>query len=1009
MSNVTGPDQVVLLGAAPAVRGNIPAALMGTGASGRVLDWLIKAFEPLDDAPIALVVGFKAEAFLTEYPQLHVVVNHEWATTGAVDSLAAVPLQAPGSTYVSYADVVFRADTVARLRDTPGDVVVAVDSQWRHRYEGRSRQAVRKAEKVEHSPDRVTNIGAGISLARASAEFAGVFRFSQSAADTVKTFLRSSDRSPRATIPDLLQYCIAAGLHVAPVDVGGNWAELDARQDLARFVLGTKAESLERLRTMPHGGHIGKQVTFTQLEWRTETDAIAERIINEFDNQEVIVRSSALSEDTWDESGAGRHESVLNVAPDDDQIRVAVERVLSSYDTSNDANQVLVQSMLRDVAMSGVCMTRTHALGAPYYVLNYDDATSRTDTVTAGQDARTVMLLRGDHQITADPALAPVVEVMKKLEALVGHDALDIEFATTREGLVHVLQVRPIAIDHLQSTVNDDEVATAITSAQRWLDSPASTTTLLGSDRYYSVMTDWNPAEIVGTKPRRLAFSLYRYLITDDIWAQQRAEYGYRDVRPCPLLVDIAGHPYVDVRASFNSFIPMDLSASLALRLVDHYSAALLRDPTLHDKVEFDIVFTCLTPDFDSRSERLRASGFTGDDINALRDALAAITNRGVKRVEHATQLMHRLKDLQAADHSVVGAPLDRALLHLERARTHGTLTFSHLARSAFVATDILRGLVAEGVLSHERHAEFLSTIETVFGRFQSDATKVRMQTLNINEFINVYGHLRPGTYDIASPTYRSRPDLYLIPAIEAADSGRTPIHFEWTGPERHGVNSKFAACGLDFDLDTFDTFARLSIAGREEAKFVFTASLSAALEAIAEWGELLGRDRESLSHLCVSDILQCRDALGHPSKFIDERIAEGRHASALMQAMCVPGQLHSAQQLISFEQPAAEANFITQKTAEAKVINVATDPLASVEGAIVLIPSADPGYDGLLARGIAGLITMFGGANSHMAVRSAETGIPAAIGVGEQRFAQLAKASVIRLECATRRIAVVA
>ena len=54
------------------------------------------------------------------------------------------------------------------------------------------------------------------------------------------------------------------------------------------------------------------------------------------------------------------------------------------------------------------------------------------------------------------------------------------------------------------------------------------------------------------------------------------------------------------------------------------------------------------------------------------------------------------------------------------------------------------------------------------------------------------------------------------------------------------------------------------------------------------------------------------------------------------------------------------------------------------VAGRIVLIPSADPGYDWLLARDIAGLITMFGGANSHMAVRAAECSLPAAIGVGD-------------------------
>src|SRR5690606_37802798 len=99
--------------------------------------------------------------------------------------------------------------------------------------------------------------------------------------------------------------------------------------------------------------------------------------------------------------------------------------------------------------------------------------------------------------------------------------------------------------------------------------------TLVGHSTQYSVMSDWNPAEIVGTKPKRLALSLYRLLITDDVWAQQRAEYGYRDVRPCPLLVDFVGHPYVDVRATFTSFVPAGLDDDTATRLVDHYLARL--------------------------------------------------------------------------------------------------------------------------------------------------------------------------------------------------------------------------------------------------------------------------------------------------------------------------------------------------------------------------------------------------------------------------------------------------
>lgn len=69
------------------------------------------------------------------------------------------------------------------------------------------------------------------------------------------------------------------------------------------------------------------------------------------------------------------------------------------------------------------------------------------------------------------------------------------------------------------------------------------------------------------------------------------------------------------------------------------------------------------------------------------------------------------------------------------------------------------------------------------------------------------------------------------------------------------------------------------------------------------------------------------------------------------------------------------------------------------VKGAVVLIPQADPGYDWLFGQGIAGLITMYGGANSHMAIRSAEFGLPAAIGIGEQLYKQLSQAQEIELD----------
>ena len=57
------------------------------------------------------------------------------------------------------------------------------------------------------------------------------------------------------------------------------------------------------------------------------------------------------------------------------------------------------------------------------------------------------------------------------------------------------------------------------------------------------------------------------------------------------------------------------------------------------------------------------------------------------------------------------------------------------------------------------------------------------------------------------------------------------------------------------------------------------------------------------------------------------------------------------------------------------------------ISGKIVLLENADPGYDFIFTKNIKGLITEYGGANSHMSIRCLELGIPAIIGIGSKEF----------------------
>ena len=72
-------------------------------------------------------------------------------------------------------------------------------------------------------------------------------------------------------------------------------------------------------------------------------------------------------------------------------------------------------------------------------------------------------------------------------------------------------------------------------------------------------MPDWNPAEMIGRAPEALSFSLYEKLITENAWRNARHEMGYNVPVGQPLMISLAGQPFIDTRLSFNSFLPKEL------------------------------------------------------------------------------------------------------------------------------------------------------------------------------------------------------------------------------------------------------------------------------------------------------------------------------------------------------------------------------------------------------------------------------------------------------------------
>ena len=770
------------------------------------------------------------------------------------------------------------------------------------------------------------------------------------------------------------------------------------------FRFASKATTLERLGPRLTRARTCDQVTLPVDAWHRGREALVAEILRRFAPARLSVRSSAAGEDGWEASRAGSYLSLINVEPDPETVARAIDDVFASYETASAHHQVLVQPMVEDVVISGVVLTRDLDTGAPYYVVNYDDFSGRTDTVTGGAVSKMVMVHRGNPDALHSPRMRKLIAVVQEIEAVTGCDELDIEFCATADLAFYVLQVRPLAARHAWQGVADDAIAGALAAIRQNLRAQmepqpdlAGGTTILGE------MPDWNPAEMIGNTPRRLALSLYKHLITDKTWSEARARMGYCRVER-PLLVDFAGRPYIDVRLSLNSFLPAELDRDLAHRLVDHQLASLAEREDLHDKIEFEIAVTCRDFAFGERSRTLREAGFSKTDTAALGEALGRLTARaldaGSGGLDELLALTNRF--LRSDPGPLPSAPLERARTGLSDCITFGTLPFSILARHAFIGVSMLRSLVTRGVLADADVDRFMRTIHTVAADLVLDMGALAQGRMGREAFLARYGHLRPGTYDILSWRYDEKPDLYIGEAGQAkAGVIQETGAFQLSAKQRAGVGACLREEGYSGAPETLMSYIATAITAREQAKFAFSRGISDALVALGRWGDGAGLSREELSYLDIGAIFGHGDDIGRLRAAVDE----GREAHRLTRTVRLHHLIVEPDDIDVVYPARGQPTFITGKSVTARTRHLHTNEGGDLDGRIVLIESADPGFDWIFAHDIAGLITQYGGANSHMAIRCAEFGLPAAIGCAERLFSALLKGSVIELNCAARKV----
>jgi len=750
-----------------------------------------------------------------------------------------------------------------------------------------------------------------------------------------------------------------------------------------------KSAALKALAPHLQKATVPEFLTLTCTQLHKQLDGFVQQVM-QLGGSSYAVRSDAWLEDQAKGSQAGHFLTLLDVSAN--HLKSSIQQVAQSL-PGHPLDQVMVQCMVSTVALAGVASTHRISDGAPWYCIEL--AAGDSAAVTAGRaQGRMYGVARAQAPICLrkgelEPQVALPLALLLELEAIRPGCAFEIEFVLTpsqEQWQLHLLQCRPIAAQAcwpLQST----GITTCSLPSLAALQQADLCAQVLGSSTLYTLMSDWNPAELIGSHPRPLALSLFQALIARGTWWQARERLGYA---PAPqldvaLLHPLAGRPWVDLRRSANSLIPAGVPGTIVTRLVDLWLARLRSQPHLHDKVEFNLFRT--VRDFLPLSEvqAQYGEGLDHREVTVWEDHLGKL-GRGLLNTAADNPLALHVAQIKAALRTPLqGRPWPALLQHSRNT----ALAFAVLARIAFVAQSLLRSAVDRGALDDRR-----ATALKVAAR---STPLTGVDETSAHSWSTLHGGMRAGSFDITQPTWAEQSHLLRVRETVA------PAQFVLHDVEARGLMQLLAESGYLLSPTQWVQFVQQATRWREWGKFALNRQLSALLDGIALELGAAGIEREQASWLTLEHIQTgLALPLGAREQYWLEvvRAAKALHAREaqvlVSPLLCRESDRYHADSL------GLMPNFIGHQVAEGKVV-LLDDRMPRVADrlsqAIVVLSQADPGYDWLFQHPIRGLITAWGGANSHMGIRCAEFGLSAAMGCGEAVLRQASRAQHARID----------
>jgi len=195
---------------------------------------------------IIIVTGYKKEKFTFE--NIEYVNNPLYREQEQAGSLMSARSKFTDDILVMFGDIIFDEKILQQILNSKGEIIIAIDKDWKKSYEERQDNSIEKADKVLLKNDRIIQISAKSIDEKQNGdtgELLGLLKLSSNGSRTLVQhyeklenshtgYFHDAESFQRAKFVDILQELVLSGIEITPIPIQGNWCEIDTLDDLDR-------------------------------------------------------------------------------------------------------------------------------------------------------------------------------------------------------------------------------------------------------------------------------------------------------------------------------------------------------------------------------------------------------------------------------------------------------------------------------------------------------------------------------------------------------------------------------------------------------------------------------------------------------------------------------------------------------------------------------------------------------------------------------------------------------